>query len=83
MWLVVDLKNLVLRRKSVFDQSLRYITSSKLHNLLKIDIPNIIHDPFDFDMIDEDARSHIEVVHYFVSHQIYILSRLAYHQLLA
>lgn len=50
---------------------------------MQIDIADIIHDPFDFDVIDEDAGGHVEVMDNFVGHEVYVLSGFADHQLLA
>ena len=82
MRLMIKLQSLILRREAIFDESFRYFATREFHNFLKIDISNIIHNPFNLDMIDIDARGHAQVMHYFVRHQFHIVSWLTYHHLM-
>jgi hypothetical protein len=79
--LVIKLKSFIFRWKAVFDKSARNIGIGKLHNFLKIDMPNIIHNPLDFNVVDVDTRGHAQIVYDLVGHELYILSRLTHHHL--
>jgi hypothetical protein len=79
MRLVEELKYFIFRWKSVFNQSFWNVAGCEFHDLLEIDVAYVIHNPFDFDVINEDAGCHIEVMNYLVGHQIDVLSRFADH----
>jgi len=52
MGLVIEVQSLIFRGQAKFNKSSGNLAHLKLHNLLKIDISNVIHNPFDLNMIN-------------------------------
>ena len=69
-------------RHSIPNKSSGNFTHLKVHYLLQIYVPEIINDPFDFDMVNVDSRCHVKVMYYFMGHQIYVILRLVKHQMM-
>ncbi len=59
---------LIFGRETVFYVPSGYFAHLKFHDLLKVDVAEVIHYPFYFDVVDVDARSHIQIMYYFVGH---------------
>ena len=56
--------------QSVPYKSSWYFAHLKFHYFLEIDVTEIVDDPFYFDVIDVYSGGHVEVVHYFVGHEV-------------